>query len=160
MNTTSPDFAYYFGYGTLLGTEAMREYCPTAEKVMVGAVADRRLEFWSYNEPEVRVGCHLAEAPGAQAYGVVYKVSDAEIRELDAASGVEKNWFRREPIVVTDADGTSMEATTYFLVAPIAQKTPPEAYSGLVRTGSHTAGLPADYVRTLTEFLDGLPPVS
>ncbi|MEZ0071287.1 gamma-glutamylcyclotransferase family protein [Planotetraspora sp. GP83] len=155
---TSPDESttYYFGYGTLLGTDEMRKYCPGAEKVAVASFPGHRLEFWAYDEN--RVGCHLAEAPGTTAYGVVYRVPDSEMADLDRASGVGNGWFRRLPIDVTTVDGVPMVVTTYFLTDPLRPATPDDAYVGLVREGSRSAGLPEDFVVRLNDYLDALPP--
>ncbi|MCT9934453.1 gamma-glutamylcyclotransferase [Planotetraspora sp. A-T 1434] len=157
---TSPDESttYYFGYGTLLGTEEMRKYCPGAEKIAVASFPDHRLEFWAYSDEAGRVGCHLAEAPGTNAYGVVYRVTDSEMADLDRASGVGRDWFRRLPIDVTTVDGLPMVVTTYFLTDPLRPATPDDAYVGLVREGSHSAGLPDDFVVQLNDYLDALPP--
>lgn len=158
--TSAPDelTTYYFGYGTLLGTAEMQRYCPGAEKVAVASFPGHRLEFWAYDTEAGRVGCHLTEAPGTEAYGVVYRVPDSEMADLDRASGVDRDWFRRLPINVTTAQGEPMTVTTYFLTDPLRPETPDDAYVGLVRGGSRSAGLPEEFVVQLNDYLDALPP--
>ncbi|GHE27535.1 hypothetical protein GCM10017673_32150 [Streptosporangium violaceochromogenes] len=158
--TPAPDAptTYYFGYGTLLKAEEMRKYCPGAEKVAIASFPGHRLEFHAYGEQADRVGCHLAEAPGTEAYGVVYRVPGPEMADLDRLSGVDQGWFRRLPIDVTTTEGTPMVVTTYFLADPLGPATPDDAYAGLVRDGSRSAGLPEEFVTRLNTYLDALPP--
>lgn len=149
---------HYFGYGTLLGIEEMRRYCPGAHKVGVGSYADHALEFWAYpGEPE-RVGCQLVEARGVDAYGVVYRVSKEEFSDLDRAAGVGTGVYKRQRIEVTMSGGKRMIATTYFLVAPTRREIPNPDYADLVRAGLRTeTDLPRDFVRRLAAYLDSFP---
>ena len=73
-----PD-AYYFAYGTLLGVDEMRKYCPSADRMGVAFYAGHWLEFWAYETGTAGVGCHLVDAPGKSAYGVVYRVPQEEL---------------------------------------------------------------------------------
>lgn len=148
---------YYFGYGTLLKLDEMLRYCPGAKVEALAGFANHRLEFWAYAED--RVGCHMVRLDGHTAYGVVYWVPTDELADLDTASGVDRGWFERTPIEVTTLEGEPMVVTTYFLTDPKHPATPADAYSGLVRDGLHTEGLPASFVTRTTEYLDALPPV-
>jgi cation transport regulator ChaC len=149
---------HYFGYGTLLGIEEMRRYCPSAEKVGVASYADHALEFWAYPSKPERVGCHLVEAWGVDAYGVVYRVPTEELAYLDRAAGVATGVYRRRPIEVTMRGGKRVIATTYFLVAPTRRAIPNPVYADLVRAGLRTeTELPRDFVRRLAAYLDSFP---
>lgn len=146
----------YFAYGTLLGTAAMRDYCPLAEPVGVACYPGHRLEFRHYSDDPARCGCHVGPSDD-DLYGVVYALSDADMARLDEASGVGKGWFRRIPISVTTLDGRTIETTTYELVDPGAEQWPNAAYVGLVRAGAQGAGLPEAYRERLLRFLDTPP---
>lgn len=146
----------YFAYGTLLGTAAMRDYCPSAEPVAVACFSGHRLEFRHYSDDPARCGCHVGPS-GDDLYGVVYALSDADMARLDEASGVGKGWFRRIPISVMTLDGRGLETTTYELVAPGEPQWPSAEYVGLVRAGAQSAGLPEAYRERLFRFLDELP---
>lgn len=155
-DSTSSKLSSYFGYGTLLGTEAMRDYCPSAEPVAVANYPGHQLEFRQYSDDPERSGCHVNAADDLDMYGVVYSLTDEDMATLDDLSGVGNGWFRRIPITVTTDDGQEIATTTYELVAPGPHQTPPAPYRGLVRTGAHSAGLPAAYVARLVQLLDGL----
>lgn len=150
---TEEQTASYFAYGTLLGTSAMQEYCPSAEPVAVACFAGHQLEFRHYSDEPTRCGCHIGRSDD-DLYGVVYTLASEEMRWLDEASGVGKGWFRRIPISVVTLDGQQLETTTYELVDPGAEQWPDANYVGLVRTGALSAGLPAAYVERLLAFLD------
>jgi len=146
----------YFAYGTLVGTAAMQEYCPSAQPVAIARYPGHRLAFRQYSDDPARCGCHI-EASDDDLYGVVYDLSDDDMAKLDDASGVGKGWFRRIPIEAITDDGETIATTTYELVAPGDAKTPSPDYVGLVRIGSESAGLPAGYRTRLQRFLNTLP---
>lgn len=144
----------YFAYGTLMDTEEMHKYCPTASGVAVAGLAHHRLEFWSYSDVSEGVGCQLVRAQGETAYGVVYRVPCAELDDLDRASGVDKGRYRRSPVELVKLDGTPLRATTYFLTQPIAHARPSDSYAGLVASGmKQTSGLPRAFVTRLEHYL-------
>src|SRR4051794_1394168 len=122
----------YFAYGTLLGTAAMRHYCPSANPVAVARYDGHQLEFRQYSDDPDRCGCNLRSTPGEDMYGVVYDVSEEDMAALDSASGVPSGWFLRKPISVTTIGGTTMETTTYFLTDPGPTMSPAADYLGLV----------------------------
>jgi hypothetical protein len=148
------DVGTYFGYGTLLGTAAMRDYCPSARAVAVARYPGHRLAFRQYSDDATRSGCTVRAVADWDLWGVVYEMDAAELRALDVASGVDRGWFRRFPITVLAADGSAIETTTYELTAPGPDQDPGRDYVGLVRTGAAVAGLPASYVARLTAWLD------
>lgn len=154
-NTTAEGDTY-FAYGTLLGQDAMREYCPTAVPIAVAAYAGHQLEFRQYSDDSSRTGCNLAVTPGEDMYGVVYQVVPDELANLDVASGVPQGWFRRIPIKVQTLSGETLNTTTYVLCEPGPALVPPPDYLGLVRTGARVAGLPTDYAAGLESYLDAL----
>lgn len=150
---TDDNTSSYFAYGTLLGTAAMQEYCPSAIPLAVACYPGHRLVFHQYSDDPGRAGCQIAPSTD-DLYGVVYSLSAADMARLDTASGVERGWFRRIPIRVTTLDGQNLETTTYELVAPGAEQWPGNAYAGLVRSGALSAGLPTGYLDRLLAWLD------
>jgi hypothetical protein len=64
------------------------------------------------------IGRRAALAPefGAQAFGIVYGVSSAELDVLYSAPGLER--YRPRPLVVVYEDGTSATVATYNLESP------------------------------------------
>ncbi len=148
--------ASYFAYGTLLGTQTMREYCPSAEPRAVGSLAGHTLEFRQYSDDPSRCGCELADAPGQDLWGVVYDLTSEDMQRLNEISGVPQGWYEQIPITVVASDGSQIETTTYRLVDPGDLQTPDDDYIGLVRDGSAGAGLPAAYVEGLHRYLASL----
>lgn len=144
----------YFAYGTLLGADTMKQYCPGAVTLGVAAASDRSLGFSKYSEDPVAGGCDLLSAPGEVTFGVLYQLADEEMLNLDDVSGVGRGWYNRIPIDVEQDGGETIAACTYVVPSPIDSFSPDEAYLELVRHGARTAGLPDAYIQKLSEMLD------
>ena len=88
----------YFAYGSNLDPEQMDWRCPDA--IALGAA---RLEDWAW-----RIGgrgyATVSPSPGAQVWGGVWNVSDADLARLDRYEGVAGGLYRREFVTVMAED--------------------------------------------------------
>jgi len=145
------DQVLYFAYGTLLGTVAMTDYCPTATPVGQAALADYEFVFERYGPGPGQGGCSLAKVAGAQTRGILYQMPASEWANLRKVSG-EHTDYKVLAVVVERDDTTSIAAYTLTVKRPIGSFRPSEQYLSLVVDGAASAGLPDDYKTKLNEL--------
>lgn len=144
----------YFGYCTLLDTEEMRKYCPTAKPIGVGRLSDYRLCFSTYSrDSSVQGGCNLEKAIGEEMLGLLYEVTPEELDGLDEISGVHKNYYERITVTVVTEDGKEMPAVTYVMPEPGGPFHPPAAYTRPILVGARALQLPQEYISKLEKII-------
>lgn len=84
----------------------------------------------------------------ATVYGVLYELTEPELRKLDAYEGVPRH-YRREKIVAVLEDGERVVAETYIAVLTREVLRPSEGYLSRIIEGAEEHGLPADYIEGL-----------
>ena len=92
---------------------------------------------------QLRIGqrARLRRQPSAQAYGVVYALTDSEIDSLYSEPGLEM--YHPEFVVVTYEDGSSSEVTTFNLRDEIRTEDPNPEYVAKLRLVLERLGFPA-----------------
>jgi hypothetical protein len=84
---------------------------------------------------------------GAQAFGMVFAMTEEEAESLYAEPGLEL--YRPEPVIAGFEDGAFAEVTTFNLSdAPAAGEANPE-YAAKLRAVLERLGFPAEYVRSV-----------
>ncbi len=141
----------YFAYCTLLDTEEMRKFCPTASPTVVAHLSGYRVAFAHYGPEETGGGCNLDEAPGHLIHGLVYELSDEEYDELDRISGVDRGYYKRVEFTVTDNDDRRIKASTYVMPNPGEPFQPTTTYTRPILAGAAALDLPSDYQAELNE---------
>ena len=144
---------FYFAYCTLLDIEETRKYCPTARPAGVMRLPGYRVGFATYSPNPSEGGCTLEKAPGKDLYGVLYEVAEEEMRTLDRASGVEKNYWTRIAIVLINGRDESVPAETYMIPRPFGPYHPPKSYTRPILTGARAFHLPEDYIAELERII-------
>lgn len=107
--------ALYFAFGSNMNLGQMRRRCPSARLLGPATLADYRLAF--VGSSRLWAGgavATLVHAPGVLAAGLLYVLSPADLAALDGFEG-HPHHYRRRRMRVTDADGLSVRAHTYFL---------------------------------------------
>src|SRR5271170_368989 len=112
----------YFAYGSNMHRPQMQERCPSARFADVAVLPDHKLAF---TRKSAKRGCGVADvvfAPGRKVWGVLYKIADLDLENLDASEGYRpgraKNSYRRRACrVLTEGDEQRPQtAFTYFAV--------------------------------------------
>ncbi|RIL00853.1 MAG: hypothetical protein DCC71_18410 [Proteobacteria bacterium] len=87
---------------------------------------------------------NLAPAPGAETWGVLYEIADADFAALDRLEG----GYERIEVSVW-RDGEPVKAHTYLSTRLVDDEAPAEWYLGLVLAGALEHGLPAAWIARL-----------
>ena len=106
----------------------------------------------------LRIGQRAMLAPqfGAQAFGMVFTLTNQEIESLYAQPGLEM--YRPESLVVTFEDGTFAAVTAFNLNEAIASTETNSDYAAKLRVLLERLGFPSDYIQSIG--LEGNPPIT
>jgi hypothetical protein len=153
----------YFGFGSNLDPDLMRERCPGNRVAGVAVLRDHKLIFPRYSKRWNGGVASLQLSHGNDVWGVLYDLSDEEMRALDQCEGFThavgdaNNRYERDSIwvdFVRPADGSvprRVRAWTYR--AREANPSPPSRrYMDTVIKGARAHHLPDDYVAMLTRL--------
>jgi hypothetical protein len=97
----------------------------------------------------LRIGARaaLAPAPAEEVYGVLMKLSHAELDSLYAEPSVQA--YRPEPVLAVDRNGVTVAALCYNLPEPPAPDERNSEYAAKLRALAKRIGLPSDYVSSI-----------
>ena len=141
----------YFGYCTLLDTNEMKKYCPTAKPSGVASLFDYRLCFGAYHD-NAGGGCNLEEAAGNEMLGLLYEVTPEELAGLDAISGVDKGYYEQSDVEVVK-DGAKIPVVTYVIPKLGGPFQPAATYTRPILVGARALQLPQEYIAQLEEII-------
>lgn len=148
---TSAGFLY-FGYGSNLSRHRLQRSCPSARLVSIARLPDHRLAFTRRSE---RWGGGVADvlpAPGAEVWGVVWRIATEESDALDRQEGLHLDppAYRRSELLVQPPTGEPLACRSYVVVAPSAEHIPPAAaYLETMLAGARDCGLPGPYIEQI-----------
>jgi gamma-glutamyl AIG2-like cyclotransferase len=97
----------------------------------------------------LRVGerAALVPAPDAEVYGVLMKLSHADLDRLYSEASVQA--YRAEPVLAVDPNGAAVAALCYNLPEPPAPGEHNPEYAAKLRALARQVGLPSDYVSSI-----------
>lgn len=143
----------YFAYGTLLDSDYMRTFCPSAKAVGVMSLDGFEMDFAACSDPS-RAGCTLHAAPGAKTLGVLYDLSDEDMHRLEQLSGLPEGLWAAKPITVRDASGKTFNTVTFIVPNSSGPSAPADSYVAPIYRGIEEFEFPDDYKRRLREIIE------
>ena len=145
----------YFAYGSNMDQDQMRERCPDA--VLIGPVvlADYRLAFTIFS-PKRLCGCaDIVPSAGDSVYGLLYRLTDTDMRALDGFEGHPVHY--RRILVRVNSRGEEMDAYSYEVVHKQEDLLPSAHYLGLLRAAADRSAFPDNYqafLRNIQPMID------
>ena len=144
----------YFAYGSNMSRRQMRARCPDHECLGKAVLKGHALCF-PRSSPIRNCGvAGLAEQPGGEVWGVVYRLHDQDLAALDRREGydpakpVDVNRYNRQTVRVL-MDGREVDCLTYFARHEPGEHVPSAEYLATIIEGAVENGLPAEYVSGL-----------
>ena len=144
----------YFAYGSNMSRRQMRERCPDHECLGKAVLKDHALCF-PRSSPVRNCGvAGLVEHPGAEVWGVVYRLHDEDLAALDRREGYDPdqphhvNRYNRRTLPVL-MDGCPVECFVYLARHEPGEHVPSADYLGTMVEGAEENALPSDYVTAL-----------
>ena len=147
----------YFAYGSNMNWLQMQDRCPSACFLCRAVLPDYKLAF---TRKSIKRGCGVADVVPARyhnAWGVVYKISNLDVENLDRSegyrSGRERNsYWRRECLVLLEGDEHRPQRVFTYFGDPQSKPPGPNAeYKELILSGARYWHLPDDYIYELEQ---------
>lgn len=143
---------WYFAYASNMNREQFQQRAGA-----VGEEKNARLDNYALNFDKVARGgsgtANVVPTEGQVVHGVLYRVSEQQLKALDRYEGVPEH-YRRSQATVMDADGNKINAQLYLARKVRKGLKPDRYYLQRIITGAEEHGLPADYI----EGLKGIVP--
>ena len=142
---------WYFAYGANMHDRAFRiRRGIRARECRPARAAGFRLRFNLAGRPIGKAApANLSHDPGAEVWGVLYRITRRDLLRLDSTEGVPGQGYRHIEIEAQDADGRLLHAVAYMAPGNETDGKPSLRYITLLRDGARAHGLPEHYVRYL-----------
>lgn len=144
MTTTT--MQRYFAYGSNLWWPRLKARAPSAECIQAGALSGFELHFRKIGaDGSAKADLHFTGQLTHRVYGVVYAVSQSDMRGLDRIEG----GYRRASVCIEGEQG-ALWALTYVASQPAARPFEPfDWYRELIVAGGRAHRLPRHYLERL-----------
>jgi len=153
-NPDNDDVIYYFGYGSNLDEDYMRQWTPSLKFVSLARLPNFEIQFRKYSTDLEGGISSIIEKPGGMIQGVVYTIEKSEMEALDVLEDVPLGIYKRETFKVISEDGTWYNADLYRVVTPQGPFIPSVKYLGIMIKGAKAQGINQpwiDYLEALRE---------
>lgn len=149
------DHVWHLAFGSNMSEEVFcgrRGLRPLESRA--GCLPGYRLRFNLDGRPLGRAApANLFPDPGAEVWGVLYRIRRAGLVHLDSTEGVpRRRRYRHLHAEGRDLDGNVLPLVTYIADGNELDGAPSLRYLTLLRDGARAHGLPDHYIR----FLDGV----
>lgn len=151
-DASSNEPVLYFAYADNLHPQEIFTRLKQVEKVAVAKLPNYVLGFFGQSERWDGGEPSAVREPGADLWGVVYRLSIAAFDRLDAWQEVKLDGSGRYfhcPAEVTGEDGTPYSAAMYRLTSTRDQGKPSAEHLAYLAEGAQQQGLPDIYVESL-----------
>ncbi len=145
------DEVWYFAFGANMHDSAFRDRRGMRPlEWRAGRVAGYRLRFNLEGRPIGKAApANIAPDPDAEVWGVLYRITRADLLRLDSTEGVPGWRYRHLLVDATDVEGRTVEAVTYIADGADQDGKPSLRYITLLREGARAHGLPEHWVSFL-----------
>jgi cation transport regulator ChaC len=145
---------WYFAFGANMHDSAFRERRGMRPiEWRPGRIEGHRLRFNLDGRPKGKAApANISPDPDAEVWGVLYRITRADLLRLDRTEGVPGRRYRHLWVDGEDIDGTALRIVTYIADGNERDGNPSLRYITLLREGARAHGLPEPYLR----FLDGV----
>jgi cation transport regulator ChaC len=145
------DEVWYFAFGANMHDSAFRERRRMRPlEWRPGRVEGYRLRFNLEGRPRGKAApANLSSDPGAEVWGVLYRISRADLLHLDWTEGVPGRRYRHLWVEAEDIGGKALRAVTYVADGKETDGNPSLRYITLMREGARAHGLPEHWMRLL-----------
>lgn len=146
------DEVWYFAFGANMHDRAFRDRRGMRPlEWRAGRIAGYRLRFNLEGWPRGRAApANISPDPEAVVWGVLYRITRADLLHLDLTEGVPGRRYRHLWADAADSGGRRIRAVTYIADGKETDGNPSLRYLTLLRDGARAHGLPEHWL----EFLD------
>ena len=140
---------WYFAFGANMHDSAFRERRGMRPlEWRAGCVRGYRLRFNLEGRPIGKAAtANISPDPGAEVWGVLYRISRLDLLHLDSTEGVPGRRYRHLRIEGQDINGERLRVVTYIADGKETDCNPSLRYITLLREGARAPGLPQPSLR-------------
>lgn len=144
---------WYFAYGANMQDSVFRGWRGVRPaEWRPGRVRGYRLRFNLEGRPRGKAApANLSADPGAEVWGVLYRITRRDLVRLDATEGIPWSRYRALWLDAEDIGGNPLPAVTYMAQGKQDDGSPSLRYLTLLREGARAHGLPEHYLRFLEQ---------
>lgn len=148
------DEVWCFAFGANMHDSAFRERRRMRPlEWRPGRIRGYRLRFNLEGRPKGKAApANIEPSPGAEVWGVLYRITRRDLLWLDSTEGVPGPRYRHLWIEAEDRDGNPVPCVTYIAEGKATDGRPSLRYITLLREGARAHGLPEHWLR----FLDNV----
>lgn len=144
----------YFAYGSNMNPEQMKKSCPNATAKGIAKLDNHKLTFPRLSSNWGGGIASVDPKKGSEVWGVLYEVSEDEMRQLDESEGYlgpenAKNVYERVGAVAVVHFGALVQAVLYEIAYNRGSFPPSRKYLDTILAGARAHGLPAEYITML-----------
>ncbi len=145
------DEIWYFAFGANMHDGAFRDHRGMRPmEWRPGCVTGYRLRFNLEGRPKGKAApANISPDAKAEVWGVLYKITRADLVRLDWTEGVPGRRYRHLWCDAEDIDGHALRVVTYVADGKDKDGDPSARYITLLREGARAHGLPEHYLRFL-----------
>lgn len=139
----------YFAYGSNMSPAQMRRRCPFARPIGTGVLPGWRFAI------NARGTATIVAAPGGRVWGVLWRMTAADVATLDVFEGVARRRYVQRMVGVTGDGGRIHPALTYVGLAPGRGRAVRAYLEGTILPAGRHWNLPPTYLEELAAAANG-----
>ena len=139
---------YYFAYGSNMSEERIRENCKNPKFVDIGYIKDYKFVYDGYSIRWGGAVANIIPKKGEIVWGVIYEISEDDLKALDRQEGYPKTYDRKEITVFCVNKNIEIKAYVYLREGEPAGK-PAKEYVDTCVKGAKEHGIPEDYIKNV-----------
>ena len=138
---------WHYAYASNMSRAQMKQRVGSWQEERVARLDDYKLNFDKVARGGTGTG-NLVLAEGRVVWGVLYHLTDQQMRKIDRFEGVPDH-YRRSEVTVQDTDGNRIAAQIYLARKVRRGLKPDHLYLKRIIEGAEEHNLPADYIEQL-----------
>ncbi|MBZ2168144.1 gamma-glutamylcyclotransferase family protein [Marinobacter sp. F4216] len=141
----------YFAYGSNMSLPRLKQRVPSAQRIGMFTLVEHSLRFHKHSKIDGSAKCDalFTGNPDDSVIGAVFDILEHEKGRLDLVEGLGFG-YQEKQVTVTDAQGYSLEAFTYYATSTDSSLLPHSWYVHHVVQGAIETGVPAAYLNAIT----------
>jgi gamma-glutamylcyclotransferase len=141
---------WYFAYASNMSRAQMKQRAGEWPEEKLARLENHELNFDKIARGGTGTG-NIAMAEGKVVHGVLYRLSEQQLRALDRFESVPEH-YRRIEVTVVDAEGQKIAAQAYLARKVRKGLKPDRLYLQRIIEGAEEHHLPADYIEQLKKI--------
>jgi len=138
---------WHFAYASNMSRAQMQQRVASWQEEKTARLDNYELNFDKVARGGTGTG-NLVIAEGKVVWGVLYRLTEQQMRKIDHFEGVP-NHYRRSEVTVQDADGNRITAQVYLAGKVRRGLKPDRLYLKRILEGAEEHNLPPDYIEQL-----------